>query len=63
MNFVGSVERRAKLKDSDKNDEYLDLAEEKMCNIKVTLIPIVICAPCTFAELLVQGLLDLEIKG
>ena len=54
-----------KLKESEKKDEYLDLARElkKLWNMKVTIIPIVIGAFGTFPKGLVQAVEDLEVGG
>ena len=54
-----------KLKESKKRDKYLDLPREqkKLCNIKVTLISIVIRAFGKIPKGLVKGLEDLEIRG
>ena len=54
-----------KLKEIEKRDKYLDLAREqkKLWNMKVTVIPNVICALSTVNKGLVQALKDLEIKG
>ena len=55
----------AELKESEKRDNYLDLARElnKLWNMKLTVIPIVIGALSTVTKGMVQGLVDLEIKG
>ena len=52
------------MKESEKNDKYLDLARElkKQWNMKVTVIPIVIGALGTVTKGLVQGLEYLEIR-
>ena len=59
------IDRRVKLKESEKKDKYFDHASEskKQWNIKVRIIPIVIGALVTVARGLIQGLEDLEIKG
>ena len=46
------ADHRIKLKESEKKDEYLDLAWElkKKWNIKMTIIPIVIGAFCTVTK-------------
>ena len=58
--FAGTV----KLKESEKKDEYLDLAREskKPWSMKVTTVPIVIGALGTVTEGLLKGLEDLEIR-
>ena len=53
-----------KLKESEKKDKYLDLArelEKKLWNMKVTIIPIVVCAFGTVTEGLLKGLEDFEV--
>ena len=64
MNFAVPADHRVKLKESEKNDKYLDLAREmeKLWDMKVTIIPIVTGALGTVTEELVQGLEDLEIR-
>ena len=59
------ADHRVKLKENEKRDKYLDLAREleKLWNIKVTVIPIVIGVLGTVTEGLVQGLENLEIRG
>ena len=54
-----------KLKESEKKDNYQDLARElkKLWNMKLTLIPIVIGALGTVTERLIKGLAGLEIIG
>ena len=63
IDFVILGDHRVKLKENKKNDKYQDLARElkRMWNMKVTFIPIVICAvgPVT----LVKELEVLEIRG
>ena len=46
VDFAVPVDRRVKLKESEKNDKYLNLAREleKLWNMKVTFIPTVIGA-------------------
>ena len=46
MDFAVPADLRLKLKEVEKKDKYLDLARElkKLCNMKVTIIPIVIDA-------------------
>ena len=43
MDFAVPDDHRPKLKESEKRDKYLDLARElkKLCNMKVTVVPIV----------------------
>ena len=46
VDFAVSVDHRIKLKENERKDKYLDLAEglKKQWNMKVTIIPIVIGA-------------------
>ena len=46
VDFAVSADHIMKLKECEKKDKYLDLARElkKLCNMKVTIIPIVIGA-------------------
>ena len=56
---------RENLPNSEKRDKYVDLAGElkkKLWNMKVTVIPIVICVNGTFTKGLVLGLEDLKIR-
>ena len=61
VDFAVPAGHRVKLKESEKNDKYLDLARElkKLRNMKVTIIPIVIGAFGTVTK----RLEDLEITG
>ena len=45
VDFAVLADQRIKLRESEKKDKYLDLAREfkKLWNMKVTIIPIVIC--------------------
>ena len=65
VDFAVSADHRVKLKESEKGDKYLDRAREseKLLNMKVTIILIVIGALGTVTKGLVQGLEDLEITG
>ena len=65
MDFAVSADHRVKLKESEKRDNYLDLARElkKLWNMKMTVILIVIGALGTVTKVLLQGLEDLEIRG
>ena len=49
MDFAVRTDHQVKLKESEKEDKYLDLARElkKLWNMKVKVIPIVIRAPGT----------------
>ena len=63
--FVVLADRRVKLKECKKKDDYLGLTSElkKLWNMKVTIIPIVISALATVTKWLVQQLEDLETVG
>ena len=63
VDFVVSVDHWIKLKECEKKNEYLDLTKDlkKLWNIKVTIIPIVICAFGTVTKGLLKGLEDLEV--
>ena len=53
------------LKESEKKDNYLNLARElkKLWNMKVTIVPILIGAFGTITKGLLKGLEDLEVGG
>ena len=59
------MDHRIYLKESEKNDKYLDLARElkKLWNMKVTTVPIVIGSLGTITKGLSKGLEDLEVGG
>ena len=63
--FAVVADHRIKLKECEKKDKYLDLARElkKLCNMQVTIIPIVIGAFGTVTKGLLKGLEDLEVGG
>ena len=65
MDFAAPVDHRVKLKESEKNDKYLDLGRElkKLWNMKVTVIRIVIGVLGIVTEGLLKGQEDLEIRG
>ena len=65
IDFAVPVAHRINLKESEKKDKYLDLARElkKLCNMKVTIVPIVIGALGTITKGLLKGLEDLEVGG
>ena len=65
MDFAVPVDYRVKLKESKKRDNYLDLVRElnKLWNMKVMNISIVISALGTVSKILVQRLEDLEITA
>ena len=56
---------KQKIKQNKKKDKYLDLTRKlkKMWNMKMTVIPIVICALDTVTKGLVHGLEILKITG
>ena len=62
VDFAVPTKHRIKLKECEKKDKYLDLARElkKLCNMKVTIIPIVIGAFSIVTKGLLKGLGDLE---
>ena len=65
VDFAVPADHRIKLKESEKKDKYLDLARElnKLWNMKVTIIPIVIGSFGTVMKGLLKGLEDLEVGG
>ena len=65
VDFAVPADQRINLKESEKKDKYLDLAKElkKLWNMKVTIVPIVICALGTITKGLLKGLEDLEVGG
>ena len=68
VDFAVPADHRIKLKECEKRDEYLDLVRElkkknKLRNMKVTIIPIVIGALGTVIKGLLKGLEDLEVGG
>ena len=65
VDFAIPVDNRIILKESEKKDNYLDLARElkKLWNMKVTIVPIVIGVLGTITKGLLKGLEDLEIGG
>ena len=62
MDFAIQADHRIKLKESKMRD-YLDLAEKKLWNMKLTTILIVISMLGIIIKGLVQGLEDLELRG
>ena len=64
MDFAVPADRRVKLKESKKKDNYQDLAWElkNLWNMKVTVIPIVIGALGAVTKWLIKELEDLEIR-
>ena len=65
VDFAVPADHRIKLKECEKNDNYLDLARElkKLWNMQVIIIPIVIGAFGTVTKGLLKGLEDLEVGG
>ena len=65
MDFAVLADHRAKLKESEKKDKYVDFARElkKLLDMKVKFIPIVIGSLGTVTKGLVQRLKVLEITG
>ncbi len=65
MDFAVPADHRIKFKENEKKDVYLDLARElkKMCNMKVTFIPLIIGSLSTVIEGLLKGQENLGIKG
>ena len=63
VDFAVPADHRIKLKENEKKVKYLDLARElkKQRNMKVTIIPIVICAFGTVTKGLIKGLEDLKV--
>ena len=68
MDFAVPADLMIKLKESEKRDKYLDLVrvqkkKKQLCDMKVTMIPIVIGALGTVTKGLIKSLEDLEIRG
>ena len=65
VDFAVTADDRIKLKECEKRDKYFDLARElnKLWNMKVTVIPIVIGAFGTVTKGLLKGLEELEVSG
>ena len=63
--FAVPADHRIKLKECEKKDKYLDLARElnKLWNMEVKIIPIVIDAFGTETKGLLRGLAHLEVGG
>ena len=59
------MDHRKNLKESEKKDKYLDLASEleKLWNMKVTIVLIVIGAFGTITKALLKDLEDFEVCG
>ena len=65
VDFAVPPDHRINLKESEKKDKYRDLARElnKLWNMKVMIIPIVIGVFGTVTKVLLNGLEDLEVGG
>ena len=65
LTFAVLADHRIILKESEKKDEFLDLARElkKLWNMKVTIMSSVIGAFGTITKGLLKGLDDLEVGG
>ena len=67
VDFADPTDHRVKLKESIKKDKYLGFARElrKLWNMKLMVIPVVICAPGTVAKGLVRtgGLVNVRMSG
>ena len=65
VDFVVPTDHRINLKESEKKDKYIDLARElkKLWYMKVTIVPIGICAIGTITKGLLKILEDLEVGG
>ena len=63
MDFAVPADFSVKIKESEKRNKYLDLAEKKLWNVKVTVIPFVIGALRTIPKRLVKGQQYTEIRG
>ena len=63
VDFAVPTDHKVKLKESEKTDNYKDLARElkNLWNLKVTIIPVIIGALVTVTKRLVHGLKDLKI--
>ena len=64
VDFAVPTDRRINLKESEKNDKYLDLPRElkKLWSMKVAIVPIVIGALGTITKGLLKGLEELEVS-
>ena len=62
VDFSVPADLRIKLKECEKKDKYLDFARElKLCNMKVSVVPIVIGAFGIVTKGLLKGLEELEV--
>ena len=57
------IERKRREREREREVPRPCLRNEKLWNLKVTVIPIKICALGTIPKILVKGLEDLEIRG
>ena len=64
VDFTVPADHEVKLKETEKNDKYLDLARElkKLWNMKMTIIPIVVGAFDIVTKGFIQELEDMEIR-
>ena len=65
VDFAVPADDRINLKESEKEDKYVDLARglKKLWNMKVTIVPIVIGTLGTVTKGILKGLEDLEVGG
>ena len=65
MDFAGSADQGVKMKEREKEDQFLNLTRElkKLWNMKVIVIPNIIGALVTMSKGLVRELEELEIRG
>ena len=65
VDFGVPADHRINLKECEKKDKYFDLAREleKLWNMKVTIVLIVIGALCTVTKGLLKSLVDVEVGG
>ena len=66
VNFAVPADHSVKSLKREKKNKFQDLARElkkNRCNIKVTVMPILIRALGTISKGFIQGLKDLEIRG
>ena len=64
VNFAVPANHRVKVKETEKKNQYLHFAEKfkNVWNMKMTVIPIVICALATVIERVIKELEYLEIR-
>ena len=65
MDSAVEADHRVKMNVSEKKNKYLDIARKlkKLCNMKLSILPIVNGALGAVIKGLIQGLNDLEIGG